>query len=133
VRLFSLLIIIGFFSGQPAFADDANGNHAVWGIGQESCHAFGKARAAGEVTEYKSYLMGYLTACNILIPETYNITGARDLNGVLSWLDEHCGKNPMDSFDRALGQMVSAFRDSRLTKAPAGPSWGRPPSIDVKK
>jgi hypothetical protein len=120
-------------AAHAAGADDSRGNHAVWGIGQDSCHAYGKARTAGNFAEYKSYLMGYLTASNTILPETYSITGSRDLNGVLSWLDEHCGKNPMDSFERALSQMVAASRESRLTKAPAGPSWGRPPSIDVKK
>ena len=128
----AFLTIAVLWVAQAAFADDAQGNHAVWGIGQSSCHAYSQARAAGEFTEYKTYLMGYLTACNTFIPETYNITGSKDLDGVLSWLDEYCKKSPVDSFERAMSQIVAAFRGSRATKAPSTPSWGRPPSFDGK-
>lgn len=109
----------------PSWADDSNANHAVWGIGRTSCHGYSQARAAGEFTEYKVYSMGYLTAYNALTPNTYNVSGAADLNGVLAWLDDYCRKTPVDSFDHALRQMVTQMHESRVKKAPGAQTWGR--------
>ena len=109
----------------PSYAEDTNENYAVWGIGQSSCHSYTQAREAGEYTDYKLYLMGYMTAYNSLIPDTYNITGTRDLNEILAWIDAHCKKTEMDSYEHALRQMVTEMRETRLKKAMGGQSWGK--------
>lgn len=119
VLLVSLIIAV------PSYAEDMNGNHAVWGIGQSSCHSYTQARAAGEYTDYKVYLMGYLTAYNSLMADTYSITGTQDLNEVLAWIDAHCKSAAMDSYEHALKQMVTEMHETRLKKAMGGQAWGK--------
>ncbi len=118
------LLFLGSLAASVCHADDGNGNHAVWGIGQSSCNGYNQARKAGNINDYKNYLMGYLTAYNTLIPETYNVTGKTDLNGVLAWLDDYCGKTAMDSFDRALNLMVTEMHGKRAKTPPAAKAWG---------
>jgi hypothetical protein len=118
--------LLAFITMAPCSGEDANGNHGVWGIGQSSCHSYNKAREGGDYNGYKVYLMGYLTAYNSLIPDTYNITGTTDLNGVLAWLDRYCKKTAIDSYEHALKQMVTEMHETRMKKATGGPEWGRP-------
>ncbi len=106
----------------PCRAYDAQGNLAVWGVGQTSCFSYKKARTAGGFNDYKHYTLGYLTAYNALTPETYNVSGSTDLHGVLGWLDAHCKKKPMESFEQALKTMVTTMHRSRQTLPPGRPA-----------
>ena len=92
----------------PVRAFDAQGNYAVWGIGQTSCHQFGKAYEAGDLGAYKAYLSGFLTAYNAMAKDVYQITGRNTLKDNLAALDAHCAKNPMDSFERGIQALIEA-------------------------
>ncbi len=125
---FWIVLFLSLLTALLAYAEDTDGNHAVWGIGQSSCHSYTKAREAGEYSDYKIYLMGYLTAYNSLIPETYNIAGTKDLNEVLAWIDTHCKKTAMDSYEHALKQMVTEMHETRTKKVMGNQAWGKPGS-----
>jgi len=127
-----LTVVALWWTVLDVYGNDAQGNHAVWGIGQTSCHGYNRARAASGFGEHKAYLMGYLTAYNTFTPNTYNVAGSKDLNGILAWLDEYCKKNAIDSFERALSQMVATFHETRSATAQDQP-WGKlPASNDTK-
>ncbi len=108
-----------------AQAIDAEGNYAVWGVGQASCHQYSKAYAAGKVDEFKSYLAGYLTAYNAMTKDVYQATGQRSTQDNLAELGKLCAGNPMDSYERAIQALIAkGATEQRDTNADA--AWGRP-------
>ena len=107
-------------------AADAAGNYAIWGVGRASCHQYLKSDNATTDDRYKVFLMGYLTAVNTLSDDTYNVTGSRPLDEALGWLTDYCGKHQMDSFDRAVQQLVDAGFEARQRVPPGHErGWGR--------
>jgi hypothetical protein len=124
-NLFFLVIIAAVSCSQLVFGNDTKGNHAVWGVGQHSCNGFNTARESHNDAEYRSYLMGYLTAYNTLSADTYSVSGVADINGVLTLIDKFCQKTPTDSYDHALQILVTDLHESRARKPPEGHRWGR--------
>jgi hypothetical protein len=122
LALFGLLVGLG---ARPVAAADAQGNYAVWGIGQASCHQFGKAYAAGELDAYKAYLAGYLTAYNATTEGAWQVTGQRNLRDNLGEIAGLCAQSPMDSFERAIQALIAKGSAERRAEH-AGASWGRP-------
>lgn len=109
-----------------ATASDGEGNYAIWGAGSRSCNQFTRAAAdATQLPTYRDYVMGYLTAFNTLAPDTYDAVGGQTLEATLSWVDSYCEQHKMDSFERALGQMVVARHEQRMRVPPgASRGWG---------
>ncbi|HMM75726.1 MAG TPA: hypothetical protein PJ986_08460 [Gammaproteobacteria bacterium] len=105
-----------------AAAIDAEGNYAVWGVGQASCHQFDQAYAADEIAAFKAYLAGYLTAYNAMAKDVYTATGSNTLKDNLAALAAHCAKNPMDSYERGIQALLEA---SARRKSDGGGAWGR--------
>lgn len=70
--------------------------------------------------------MGYLTALNGLSEDTYNALGEMTLEAALEWLDGYCDLNKLDSYERAIKQLVTAHYAERQ-RSPRGRSggWGR--------
>ncbi len=110
----------------PAIAADAAGNYAIWGVGKASCYRFLQSTIDAPDDRYKVFVMGYLTAFNTLSEETYNATGTQTLDVSLVWLADYCELHQMDSFDRAIQQMISTTYDSRQRVPPGRErGWGR--------
>ncbi len=105
-----------------AGAIDAEGNYAVWGVGQASCHQFDQAYAADDIAAFKAYLAGYLTAFNAMAKDVYQATGSNTLQDNLAALAAHCAKNPMDSYERSIQALIEA---SAQRKADGAGAWGR--------
>jgi len=116
MRILIFIILAG--ASFLTHAVDKSGNYAVWGAGRKSCFSYTSARGSGKYDEFKYYTMGYLTAYNALIPDTYRITGVESFPDVLSWLDKYCQKKPVHSFNRAIGDYIVAHHDSRLAHKP---------------
>ena len=122
--LFSLTIALCAPAG---WAADAAGNYAIWGAGSRSCHQFQRSAADVQArAPFRDFLMGYLTAYNNLAAVTYNALGDMSLEDALGWLDDYCDMHKLDSFDRALGQMLLERHDSRTQASSASRGWGRP-------
>jgi hypothetical protein len=128
----SLLSLIVALGAPPALAADAAGNYAIWGAGGRSCHQFQRsATDAAARAPFKDFLMGYLTAYNTLAAVTYNALGDMSLEDALGWLDGYCDLHKLDSFDRALGEMLRERHESRTQASSTSGGWGRPPSPDA--
>ncbi|MGR9090249.1 MAG: hypothetical protein ACU85U_06680 [Gammaproteobacteria bacterium] len=109
-----------------AMAADPAGNYAIWGVGRASCHQYVKSKNSTADERFKVFLMGYLTAVNTLSEDTYNVTGTQPLDTALVWLTDYCGAHQMDSFDRAVQQMVDARFEQRQRVPPGRErGWGR--------
>ncbi len=101
----------------PLQAADGEGNYAIWGVGNSTCHHYNKARKSGEDDNYKNFVMGYLTAYNTLAEETYRITGDKNLTAVLDTFDAKCKVAPVNSFELVLTEIIQELYKGRLKKA----------------
>jgi len=101
-------------------AADSNGNYAIWGSGNKSCHSYNLARTAQDDNKFRDYTMGYLTAYNHQMTETYSISRDMNLEQVLSWLDDLCELKPIISFDEALVSFIAEHLEQRMKFPPGG-------------
>jgi len=125
-------VLLALLAGTaPAGAADSAGNYAIWGAGARSCHQFRRAGDdAASLAPFRDFLMGYLTAYNTLAPQTYNALGKQSLEDALGWIGEYCATHQIDSFERAVTQLVVAHHEQRTRGVGhgggSGGSWGRP-------
>src|SRR5438874_1819153 len=86
-----LLIVRGGICG-----DNYDGSFVAKGYGGHSCGRFiqeSKQHYNKVSSPYATWVTGYLTAVNIRTPDTYDIAGATDLDGVMLWIENYCNKN----------------------------------------
>ena len=121
--LFLLLPCLGIsLLTNHAWANDADGNHAVWGIGQKSCIAYQENRDDPEQNiKYENFLMGFLTATNILMENTYSISGTLNLTEIMNWIGDYCEEQPMSSFEAAISSFSASNYKERLLRP--GRQW----------
>ena len=94
-KITGLLLVVLSFT-QPALARDYKQQFATYGAGEYSCSDYSKARVAAdeEENQIRQWLAGYFTAFNLIVGGTYDIFGSTDFDGMISWLDDRCGKYP---------------------------------------
>lgn len=112
-------IVILVLISVAGHAADKAGNYAIWGAGNKSCHGYYLAREANDFDKFKDYIMGFLTAYNIITPETYSISGKMKLDDVLTWFDDHCELQRVISFEKALTDFISTHYDERMKIPPS--------------
>jgi hypothetical protein len=112
------LMVSGALMGSQAVAADANGSYSV--LGSSSCGAFLKALADKSVQNVRDYawIAGYMTAYNLLTPNTYKILGSSDLPSAELWIKNYCEKNPLDDMAGALEVLMIELYPKRAIKAP---------------
>lgn len=123
-HLYRIACALACVASTTVWAADSQGNYAIWGAGGRSCNQFAQAQQdASKLAPFRDYLMGYLTAFNTLTPDTYDAVGGESLEATLSWLGDYCEQHKMDSFERAMGQLLLARHDQRA-QVPPGASRG---------
>ncbi len=100
-------------------AADKDGNFAIWGKGNKSCHNYNISRNTDEEQRFKDYIMGFLTAFNVQMPETYRVSGNMNLDEILAWLDDYCQLKPVISFEQSLSDFIIENRDKRMKRSPS--------------
>lgn len=118
MRKFTLILLV--LVTQGIYAADSNGNYAIWGAGNQSCHKYNLTRSAGEDAVFKDYVMGYLTAYNHQATETYSISSDMNLTEVMGWLDEECGQKPVIAFEEAIVNFLIEHYEDRMKFPPGG-------------
>ena len=116
--LSSILFLLALIPMQSQAAD-SKGHFAIWGKGNKSCHSYNISRNTDEEQRFKDYIMGYLTAFNVQMPETYRIAGHMNLNEILSWLDDYCELKPIMAFEQSLADFIIENHDKRMKKSPS--------------
>ncbi len=105
-------------------AADSDSRYVIWGAGEASCNRYNEARAANDFQRFKDYTMGYLTAYNTYVPETYSITRDMDSDAIIAWLDDFCRTHQIEGFAGALHQFVEEMKETRAQHAPtSGGRW----------
>ncbi|MCH8079323.1 MAG: hypothetical protein IIA06_06035 [Proteobacteria bacterium] len=100
-------------------AADNNGHFAIWGKGNKSCHSYNISRNTDEEQRFKDYIMGYLTAFNVQMPETYRISGNMKLDEILTWLDDYCQLKPIIAFEQSLADFIIENHNERMQRSPS--------------
>ncbi|MBF0218771.1 MAG: hypothetical protein HQL49_04475 [Gammaproteobacteria bacterium] len=123
LRSVTRMVISGFLlflSLSPiTYAKDMDGRHAVYAVGGESCTPYMQARRqGGEIMErYNHFILGYLTAFNLIVENTHNILGDKGYAKALAWLDGFCQINPKENFTTAIATMTEIFYSERANFA----------------
>lgn len=120
----SMVLVLGLAHGQTGWAADASGNYAIWGLGQTSCNQFVKSNEGGDITAYKHFVAGYLSALNRVTSGVYRVTGEHSMPENIDSLLAYCHQNRMDSLDQALQGLVGKAMAATGTGTAA---WGRVP------
>lgn len=111
----------------PLQARDFEDSYAVYGAGGDSCSLYLQAMNKGgkELDYFVDWSVGYLSAFNVIMPETYDVLGETDFPTAQGWLQRHCKRYPNELFIHAvikLSEVLYPVRyQSSLKKTPAQP------------
>ena len=122
-----LLLVSGLSHGR-----DFEGSYATYGAGSKPCSIYLRAieRGGPEEGYFIDWTIGYLSAFNLIMPETYDILGETEFTTSQRWLENRCQKFPRELFINAVARLTevlyptrhqSGLKDSAATQAPAEP------------
>jgi hypothetical protein len=97
-----------------AQASDKDGRY--WAQGKVSCSNYiERNKDVHDVEEVanRAWVAGYITAYNMLAPETYSILGNSNLESALLWLDKYCKANPSYDLVDGMSALVQDFHPTR--------------------
>ncbi len=119
------LLTLALTISYPVFAKDMNGNFAAYGLGARPCAGYIEARQqGGELLDYyNNFVLGYLSAVNFVVPNTFDILGSRSMGSAFEWLDAHCQNNPDDNFTNALALLSGAYYEERKNFQKSEQGW----------
>jgi len=101
-------------------AKDMDGEFAVFGLGATRCGDYLQARRGNVAAtrRYADWTLAYVSAFNLIVPNTYDLMGDYTLDQALDWLDEHCGGNPEQVYINAVAALGQSLFPSRNNIAP---------------
>lgn len=135
-KLISFLLM--FMFSQLSMARDFEDNYAVYGAGADSCKAYlNSMKDGGRNQDYFiDWTIGYLTAFNVIMPNTYNILGETEFSESQGWLMRHCKRYPKQLYINAMIKLTEVLYplryQSSLKKQP-GPVKPSGPATPAKK
>jgi hypothetical protein len=108
VLTLSLLVLPGVVQ-----SIDSEGMHLVYGPGQRTCT---EALAYPDLltTDAANWVMGFLSAANLLTLETYALIGGLE---AYNWVLAYCTKNPRHLLSDALFHLIIAAKPTRQQHA----------------
>lgn len=117
--LLTVLLVTGLIFGNTcASAAGKDGHYKSQGGASCSSYLEGIQPNSWPLAANGSYVAGYVTAFNLKTPDTYNILGSSDFNGVLLWIKNYCERNPLKHISDALETLTDELYQNRLKKAP---------------
>jgi hypothetical protein len=118
---FRLAVAAGFavtVAALPAAALDDDGEANLYGPGASPCAAYTGARKAASAGNFEEWLDGYLSAVNLVLPDTYDILGDKKRAAAAAWLDVYCAGNPDDPFGFAANRLAAYLYPNRHASKP---------------
>jgi len=128
-----LLLVISL----PSSARDFENAYAVYAAGAEPCKNYTIAMKKGGRTQdyFVDWLIGYLSAFNVIMPDTHNILGEMDFPSAQGWLQRHCSRYPNELFVNATARLTEVLYPTRFKsglKNPAPKDSSRPQKNPVQ-
>lgn len=132
-RLVLGLLLLSAASSSPA--RDFEDNYAVFGAGAQPCNVYLLAvqKGGNEQDFFVDWLIGYFSAFNLMIPETYNILGETDFPTAQRWLQDHCRKFPNELFINAVARLTEVLYPTRYQAGLKNPPEGNPAKVDTSE
>ena len=96
-------------------ARDFENAYAVYAAGAEPCKHFTIAMKKGGATQeyFTNWIIGYLSAFNVIMPDTHNILGETEFDSAQGWLERHCGRYPNELFINATLRLTEVLYPTR--------------------
>ncbi|MFW2374126.1 MAG: hypothetical protein ACN4GM_13460 [Gammaproteobacteria bacterium] len=111
------LLLVTLFLLQQTFvqARDFEHGYAVYAAGSEPCAQYlvAEQQGGGEYDYYINWLIGYFSAFNVIMPNTYDILGENEFTMVQNWLKDHCRKFPKELFVNAAARVTEVLYPTR--------------------
>ncbi len=120
-----LAVLMVFLLSLPLQARDFEDKYAVFGAGGESCSLYLQAMNKGgkELDYFIDWSVGYISAFNVIMPETYDLFGETDFPTAQGWLQRHCKRYPNELFIHAMIKLTEVLYpvryQSSLKKTPS--------------
>ena len=114
-------------------ARDFEQNYAVFGAGAQPCSVYLLAveKGGNEQDFFIDWLIGYLSAFNLIMPDTYNILGDTEFPTAQRWLEDHCRKYPNELFINAVARLTEILYPSRHQAGLKNPPQDNPAKVDT--
>lgn len=124
-----IYLVFACLSVTSVQARDFEDSYAVFGVGAQPCSVYLAAgkKGSADLDVFNDWIMGYLSAFNVIVPNTYNILGDMDFPTVQVWLQNHCQKFPRELFINAVARLTEVLYPTRYEsglKQEAGVSSG---------
>jgi len=119
-----LLLVTVFLLPQTFVqARDFENGYAVYAAGSESCSQYlaAEQQGGGEYDYYINWLIGYFSAFNVIMPNTYDILGESEFSMVQNWLKAHCRKFPKELFVNAAARVTEVLYPTRYQSSLKNP------------
>lgn len=132
LKLLGILLVLQL--GRSAAARDFEGGYAVYGAGAEPCSVYLKARNKGGLDEdlFTHWLIGYLSAFNLIMPSTYDILGESDFTDAQLWMEDHCRKFPHELFINATAKLTEILYPTRYQSSLKKPTTSKVPTAPTR-
>lgn len=125
----SLIFVTALLIPAGCLASDINGQFRNFiPQGFDSCSVFVAEVAdcqqghCAKLSLFKVWSAGYMTAYNVLSPDTYDIAGGKEADSTdrstIIWLEEYCKQHPAESYTEAIRQLTIKLYPTRIKAAP---------------
>jgi hypothetical protein len=100
ILLITSLLAASFTAGARDFED----SYAVYGAGADSCSTYLESMEKGgkEQDYFIDWVVGYFSAFNVIMPNTYDLLGETDFPTAQRWLERDCQRYPKQLFISAV-------------------------------
>ncbi len=119
-----MLIFVLLLPHAPLQARDFENAYAVYAAGSKTCSQYLAAEKQGgaDYDYFINWLIGYFSAFNVIMPNTYDILGENEFSMVQTWLNDHCTKFPREPFVNATARVTEVLYPTRYQSSLKNPS-----------
>ncbi len=109
----------------PAAARDVNGRYAVFGAGNRTCSQYLQATRQGgaAIRPFDDWLLGHLSAYNLLVANTYDMLGHTDFAHFDQRLQRDCRQHPRSRLVAAVARVMDDLYPQRANISPRHSGW----------
>ena len=99
-RILAFFIFFAVFSSTPAYA------YNIYGSETSSCGEWNNVRKSGDYYQGGTWVLGYVSSYGYYGSKTLKEV---DSQALISWMDNYCQANPLDSISDGAKQLIEAL------------------------